>query len=317
MKRSQNFLAECEEQFEIFFQNFKDYKDNVEKFTFTKDQLDCEINFAKALISLKEKNDSKGLEKLTNVLRIGERYSFELRRKVLAKLYQVFFENSLEPTENFLRLYYKSLPEENPDKEARRNFLFVLDYSKSMALGNKIEMALKIFLKVWDFYVLDEDHVAFIRFNLNTEIVFGLSPKKRSKFQKRNHIERSCDPSERTSVYDALFNSLKELGPYPDSQPDSFMILFSDGPDTSSQITLKRLRVKLGLYPNLKFIVIGLGLQKYPEHVENMTKLAKMTGGYFVDIQDKKIDMIFDLICGYIQGVRLNMYNLTTETVRT
>ena len=67
---------------------------------------------------------------------------------MLAKLYHVFFENGLEPTENFLKLYYKSLPEENPNKEARRNFLFVLDYSKSMALGNKIEMALKIFLKV-------------------------------------------------------------------------------------------------------------------------------------------------------------------------
>lgn len=93
---------------------------------------------------------------------------------------------------------------------------------------------------------------------------------------------------------------IKQLGPYPESHPPSFMVLFADGPDTSSTVSLKRLKVKLGLYPNLKLLIIGVGLKDQPQQMEMLTELAQMTGGYFVDIQDRKIDMFFDILCGFV-----------------
>jgi hypothetical protein len=118
-----------------------------------------------------------------------------------------------------------------------------------MAFGNKIQMALKIYLKIWENYLYDEDCVSFVRFNLNSEVVFTLTPKKRNKFQKRTQIEQSLSPSERSSLYDGIFTGIKQLGPYPDQHHPSFMVLFTDGPDTSSKVSNKRLKVKLSLYP--------------------------------------------------------------------
>lgn len=316
MKRSNIFLQECEEHFQSFISTFKEYKDNEEQFDFIKNQLDSEINYMKAMIILKEKNELLSARKFTEILRIGKRYSFQFRRRVLNKLLFIFTKLKIKPTQKFMKLYYKSYPDKRMVKDGRRNFVFVLDYSKSMAYGNKIQMALKIYLKIWKQYLYDEDYISFVRFNLNSEVVFTLTPKRRNKFQKRNQIESSVQPSERSSLYDGIFTGIKQLGPYPDNHPPSFMILFTDGPDTSSNVSLKRLRVKLGLYPHLKLLIIGLGLQDQPEHVEIMQDLAKRTGGYFVDIQDRRIDMVFDILCGFVQGIRKNVFNLTTESVR-
>jgi hypothetical protein len=119
-------------------QKFREYKDQKEEFEFIRDHIDAEINYMKSLLLFKEKSDHLGALKLTQVLKIGGRYNFDLRRKVLDKLNMMFHEYRVEPTKNFHMLYLKSFPNEDTDKSSVKNFVFVLDYSKSMIYGNKI-----------------------------------------------------------------------------------------------------------------------------------------------------------------------------------
>ncbi len=73
----------------------------------------------------------------------------------------------------------------NSDFQDRKNFIFLLDYSKSMSVGGKIENSIKCILKIWDDYIMPNDNVCFIKYNLNVYVDFALQAKKLNEHSKR------------------------------------------------------------------------------------------------------------------------------------
>lgn len=57
-----------------------------------------------------------------------------------------------------------------------KDIVILLDHSTNMVEYN--EIAVKIILNVFDKYILDKDMIGFVRFNLNTRIVFSLVQKE-------------------------------------------------------------------------------------------------------------------------------------------
>lgn len=64
-------------------------------------------------------------------------------------------------------------------QQRARHFIFVLDYSGSMA-GGRIKRAVKNMLIVYDEHVADKDTVSFIRFSRKVDIVRSWEPKSSS-----------------------------------------------------------------------------------------------------------------------------------------
>lgn len=296
MQRCFIFLDKVEETYETFLRSFKDWKHRQEEYEFLKDQLTIEIEYLKSQIYKRKKLYKKVGETLTKILKTGERYTFQMRRQTLKQLSYLFKSQKIPQTRNFRNLLEQSLGRYSKPK----NFIFILDYSKSMLYGGKIENAIKIILQIWDTYVRPEDKVAFLRFNLNVETVFGLQEKSINEFQKRNRIESSSSPRDRTSLYDAVIKGIKVIERSP-KDSESFFIVFCDGKDTASVNSYRTVieTIKRSADKNFKIITVGLAVDR--EAKEFLVEIAKLSkGGIFIDATDRKFFMSFDRICSYI-----------------
>lgn len=189
-----------------------------------------------AHIEVKEGNFKTAAQFIKKLLKLGVNFSYSIKKRAFLLLDLIYKKNNRRLTKNLKKISMSILRDES---ETPRNYILMLDYSKSMSGGGKIEHSVKALLKIWDEYIRPFDNVCFLKFNLNTYIDFNLQPKKINQFSKRYQIEQSTDPYERTSFYDALVSGLKQLlrqnGNYQDRE--SYMIIFCDGMDVSSKHT--------------------------------------------------------------------------------
>ena len=67
----------------------------------------------------------------------------------------------------------------------KKDIVLTLDYSQSMSEGGRITTAVTNILKIFDNFIKSDDRVAFIRFNMNCDLVFSLMEKSRNTVQLR------------------------------------------------------------------------------------------------------------------------------------
>lgn len=232
--------------------------------------LKSEIYICRSEIYVYKGEYSKGAEKSTMALRQGKRYIFSLRKRALRILKKSLYLGGIRLSSSFLTFYSRNL-EFNTEEDIDQ-VVFCLDYSGSMSAGNKIQNAINLILRIWDNSLRNSDWVGFIRFNLNIEIVFNIELKSSNTVQRRANIEMSLYPNDRTALFDALDLSLRLIERSKSQETrDKFIILISDGEDTSSKVDFQSISNNL-LTSNVALIAIGMGLSK-----KASSKLIKLT----------------------------------------
>lgn len=169
---------------------------------------------------------------LTKCIETGKIYDPLIRKKCLELLSNILArQNLLKKTPNVTTILARM------GEVCRKDIVFLLDYSESMAKGARIQYAIRNFAKIFDKYIQDNDNIGFIRFNLNCELVFALTPKKQNTFQLRLQIQNSLSPFGKTAFYDALMAALRQFQPKHESSLDShekrtqWIVSLTDGED--------------------------------------------------------------------------------------
>lgn len=126
-------------------------------------------------------------------------------------------------------------------------------------------------------------------------MVFDFESKYVNEFQKRNEIETSCYPKDRTSLIDSIIKLVRSFKAGRKSNVRKIMILITEGSDSSSIQDLSkagRKLVKSGI------TLICVGLNSGPEQAKMLERIARMSiNGVFIDVMqnlDGLVQMMTD-----------------------
>ena len=287
-----------------FFDNFKEEKPiwikkkRFEEYERNKVFLTQELQLVLAHIEIKEGNYRSAAQFLRKLLCLGVNYSYSIRKRAFMLLDIIYKLNKTTMPLSLRRIVDNML--KNNQNGQPRNFLLILDYSKSMSQGGKIENSIKSILKIWDEHIKPDDNVCFIKFNLNVYTDFNLGAKKINTTSKRYQIEQSTNPYERTSLFDAISTGLNQLErenrKY--SQLETFFVIYSDGKDTSSVSNQKNIMKRLKNYMNIRIICVGLAVDEETEDM--LTTISKCSnGGIYISSEDTSFNMLYQAIKNY------------------
>lgn len=239
---------------------------------------------------------------LTKSIETGKIYDPLIRKKCLELLSTILArQNLLKKAPNVTTILTRL------GEVCRNDIVFLLDYSESMGKGARIQYAIRNFAKIFDKYIQDNDRIGFLRFNLNCEVVFALTPKKQNTLQLRFQIESSLNPFGKTAFYDALLVALDQF-PNPTSKSASlpekrtkWIVSLTDGEDNSSLAALRDIKKRLKAR-EVNLIVVGMGLsQKLARELKGLCQATK--DGTFVESPNNNdLDVAFEAISQRIFG---------------
>lgn len=255
-----------------------------------------EIDYEKACLSIKEKKYMRALILVTQALTRDERFEMGMRIQLVKLLVDIFKLLELTPTPGVIDLKERFL-----SPTTIKKYVIALDYSGSMRYGNKIENSISVILEIWDQYIRKNDRVAFVRFNINCEVIFGLEQKSINSFAKRAEIEKSAYPKDRTSFFDTVYKCCKLLNREKSERyaSKSYVIIFCDGDDTSSLVQQKDCLEMLES-SNVSLIAVGLNLGQDTRSRNMMETAAKASkGGVYIDIYENNFELFFQVISQY------------------
>ena len=254
-----------------------------------------EIDYEKAQIHIREKKPKKALALVTAALTRDEHFELGMRSKLVALLVDIFGLLNYPLTPGVLEL-----KERFTGRLTMRKYVIALDYSGSMKYGNKIDNSVKAILDIWDRFVRMDDKVAFLRFNINCEIIFGLEEKRINTFSKKVEIEKSGYPRDRTSFFDAVAKCCEVINKdKSEARSKNYIILICDGDDTSS---LKQQNECLETIKktNAALICIGLNLKDDSRTIELMKTASRASkDGIYLDINEANFEILFQVISQY------------------
>lgn len=175
------------------------------------------------------------------------------RRRLISLTTSIFRSGRLNPTMGFIEIQKM-----HTSKRVVRAYLLALDYSGSMAIGNKLQNAIRVLLRLWDSYIQQGDLVAFYRFNLQVEKVFPFGPKSLNQFSRRHLIECSLSPSERTCLFDLIITACLS---FANIEERRILIVICDSVGSNSLHTIDEAIYNLQRF-KIQIVVFGLKLQR-------------------------------------------------------
>lgn len=158
---------------------------------------------------------------------------------------------------------------------------FVLDHSPSM--GHKKALKLQKAVRLVMTALSPDDWFSVIKFtNIMTTEIPMTNDMVRYKDSLKTDGLRGTDYGSGTAIYDGAMTGLKELSEAPESH-HRVMILFSDGVDNSSKVSLDQMRLEAKKH-GIVIHTIAYGLAA----TEPLIKIAEYTGGRFYHIISSK-----------------------------
>lgn len=296
--REENFGAQS--NLDQATERFKKFKDKLsEHSAFILAQ---EIDYERASLLFKDKKYKKALELATDALKRDKYFEMSFRKKYVALIINLFKKLGQPLTPSL-----KELQERYLERPHNKKYILALDYSASMRNESKITNCINTMLEIWDNYIKPFDKVAYVRFNLNPDVVFGLESKGVNTFAKRVEIEKSVYPRDRTCIFDCIIKCCDLLKRDSKGQgpTDNLIILFCDGDDTSS-LKQEREAIEAVQASNCCLVCIGLGLSLKDETRGMMTRLAQASshrGGVYLDIKDQSFKDLFQVLSQYANNV--------------
>ena len=132
--------------------------------------------------------------------------------------------------------------------------------------------------------------MSFIRFNLNIDVVFDFESKYINEFSKRHQIELSHTPRDRTSLFDTVGLLLNKFSKTKRVRMRRFMVIITDGDDSSSYKSLIKLAKKI---VRSGVTIICVGLNTNDRQKKALERLARMSAnGVFIEATDN-LDALF------------------------
>jgi tetratricopeptide (TPR) repeat protein len=191
-----------------------------------------------------------------------------------------------------------------------KDIVFVLDYSQSMGDGGRIAHAVSNILKVFDKYVKPKDRVAFIRFNLNCDIVFSLVEKRKNTVQLRKQIDDSKAPAGSTALLNALYEGIKLFERCELTSNSKWIVALTDGDDNESRITYDQVYKRLQR-SDVNLVIVGLGLHQAV--IQKLTMLCRVSqNGMFIESPEAQdLDVAFQAMSDIIYGHDLISENIS------
>ena len=283
--------------------SYKKISDYKEKFLGKADILKQDLMYHYGIFYKKVGKCKLACAMLTKSIETGKIYDPSIRKKCLELLSSILArQNLLMKAPNVTNILARM------DDVTHKDIVFLLDYSESMGKGARIQYAIRNFAKIFDKYIQSEDRICFMRFNLNCEIVFELTPKKINTFQLRLQIQNSLNPAGKTAFYDALGVAIQQFPVDKDyeikNKRRKWIVSLTDGEDNSSQETLKNIKTSLKA-SEINLIIVGMGLSK------NLTKILKdlckstKDGAFIESPNNDDLDVAFEAISQIIYGENL------------
>jgi len=118
---------------------------NLEDFEMNKVFLTQEHCIAQAHLEIKQNNYKTAAGHLQKALKVGIRYSYGVRARIFVLFDKIYKGCNIVMPKGLKRIRDQVL---NPNYQESKNYIFLLDYSKSMKFGGKIENSVKCILKI-------------------------------------------------------------------------------------------------------------------------------------------------------------------------
>ena len=283
-------MIACDESMKRISEVLKRQKKQELQLDYPNFLVELEVRYEKAMIDRAKGQPDKSISNLTAGLVKDKKFELGQRKRYIRAIIDTMVMQNQELTPGILHLKQRYL-----QKISNFEFLLALDYSQSMRQRGKIDNSVKALLNIWDNYLSAEDLVAFARFNLNVEMVFDFESKYVNEFSKRNQIESSCQPKDRTSLMDSIIRLVKKFKLGRKSSVRKLMILVTEGDDSSSIQDLGKVGRKL---VKSGITLICVGLNSNPEQAKTLERIARMSmNGVFIDVMqnlDGLVQMMTD-----------------------
>lgn len=275
----------------------------VDETIIKKDYLQQEIYYQQILHYIKFQQSRQAAETILEALTKHMYLDLHQKERLFNLMVKVFQMSKMEPTKGF-----KELRQNLSKCSNDRAFLLALDYSGSMKQKGKLGNSIKQLLLLWDNYLNADDHVAFVRFNLQVEKVFEFAPKYVNSFSRRHEIEKSFYPRDRTSLYDCLDNCMKMfMDRSVRDMGRKVLLLITDGLETSSINNMTSIEERLR-DSNITLVIFGLNV-KQDEKIQ-LQKLAQCSfEGIFTDLVDENQEFVLQAVT---HNVAIKKFNLMT-----
>ena len=295
--RQQSDMVQCDEAMSRISTILKTSKDIETHFPIF--LVESEVRYEKAMIDRAKGKLGKSLNNLTLGLMKDKKFELGQRRKYIRAIIDSMTYNQLELTPGILSLKQRYLA-----KVSNYQFMMALDYSASMRQRGKIENSVKAFLNMWDNHIKPEDQVSFVRFYLNTEVVFDFEAKYVNEFTKRHALETSHSPKDRTSIFDTVGQLVEMFSRSKKLNIKKIMVMITDGDDSSSMKTLVKVAkkvVKSGV------TIICVGLNTNDKQTKILERLARTsTNGVFIQASDN-LDALLQVLTDFSRNESYSM----------
>lgn len=293
------------------------------------DILEQRIKYHNGLI-VKEKGDLRlAAEIFTECVEGNRIYDPNVRCKSLVELKDIFDQRKIQSVE---------LNELLEDFEIEhKDIVFLLDYSESMGRQGRIQKAKNHILNIFTRFVENEDRVAFITFNKECHIAFNLTAKGQNTEFLRKQVEKWSNPSGQTAFYDAVAVALNEFTAYSErmeyeselldlgeewrekrEKRAQWILALTDGEDTGSDISYKRLKTELEYVLNrhskASLVTIGLAL---PADIKRVieTLCTSTRKGVYIDSENcDQLDAAFQQLSALIAPLDVTIESLLVDS---
>jgi len=264
--------------------------------------------FQKALYFRKIGQKREACRILVDIIESEAIYDPHVRRKSLTELKNILESQKLSDKASIVQDLLKSYTNKSKD------IMILLDCSQSMSQGARMRLMVSNMLKFFDNYLKPTDRVGYITFNVNCDVIFQLTEKRKNTNQIRRLLEAMPRPAGGTALFAAIHESLKIIEKAEPRNSAKWVVALVDGDDNDheNRISFQQIFRKLSR-SDVNLIVLGLALGEHP--ISKFTELTRATReGLFIDSpSEDKITEGFNMISSIIYGEGFEFEDMAFE----
>ncbi|KRX08864.1 hypothetical protein PPERSA_08968 [Pseudocohnilembus persalinus] len=260
--------------------------------------LQQQILLQKGLFHKKFGNYKLACQYFKECIEFGSIQAKDIRNKCLLQLQEIFTKQGLIDKAPHIPKMIKE-NQSKPDKDV----VFLLDQSESMGKTFRQKYALSTLLNIFDNYIGPQDRLAYVKFNQNVQVIYELNETKRNLTYMRDQIYYTKDikPSGETALYLALLESFKLFKKVPEKNHRKWIICLTDGDDTCSTVSQKKVR-RLLKSEEIGLIIVGIALNQ--AQTESLTELCVKThdGAFIQSVESNDLHIALQSISNLVHA---------------
>jgi len=266
------------------------------------------LMFQKALYLRKIGQKREACKIFVDILESEIVYDPHVRRKSLNELKNILESQKLSDKASVVSDLLRNFTNKSKD------IMILLDCSQSMSQGNRMRIMVSNILKFFDTYLKPTDRIGYITFNVNCDVVFQLTEKRKNTNQLRRLLEAMPRPAGGTALFTAIHESIKIIEKAEARNSSKWIVALVDGDDNDNEnrISYQQIYRKLSR-SDVNLIILGLALSEYP--IGKFSDVCRATKeGIFIDSpSEDKLPEGFNMISSIIYGEGFEFEDMAFE----